>query len=197
MQKIIYKLPKEFISRIKMFFPAVSVRILNALTQPRATTFRINRIKIDHTGWKKYMTENQIRAQQVSWFPDAFILKNMSQRELQETNAYTEGKIYLQNVSSMVPVLLLNLKASELILDLCAAPGSKTTQMVSLTSNQAQVVAVEKVQSRYYRLRANCERQGASSVRCMLGDAGTIARKFPEHFDKVLLDAPCSSEGLF
>ncbi len=197
MNKIAYKLPKEFISRINTFLPKVSVRILNALTASPLTTFRINRIKIDIARWKMYMKQEHILTQSVSWSKEAFILKNMSQRQLQETSAYQEGLIYLQNLSSMVPVILMKPAPGERILDLCAAPGSKTTQIASITDNKASIVAVEKIRPRFFRLRANVEKQGVTSARLMLGDGNAIARKFPEYFDKVLLDAPCSSEGLF
>jgi 16S rRNA (cytosine1407-C5)-methyltransferase len=135
--------------------------------------------------------------QTVPWYEAVFILKNLSLKELSQSALYQEGKIYLQGLSSMLPALVLAPKPGEKVLDLTAAPGSKTTQMASLMQNQGEIVAVEKVKPRFFKLKKNLELQGATCVKPILSDAERIWRRFGEYFDKVLLDAPCSSEAGF
>lgn len=196
MKKELYKLPAEFIKRIETQYPKWSQGILTSFANESPTTFRINRIKTTRDAFRQYMKKNLIHAENVAWYDEAFILKKMTQRELQETEAYKSGWIYLQNLSSMVPPLILDPKPGENILDLCAAPGSKTTQIASMTDNGARIVAVEKIKPRFYRLRANCELMDAK-VELILGDGSYCTNEYYEHFDKVLVDAPCSSEGQF
>ena len=97
----------------------------------------------------------------------------------------------------MVPPILLSPQSEECILDLGAAPGSKTLQLAELMGNQGNIWAVESVRGRFFRLRDNLARHGAENVQTHLADGTRIWRRHPEHFDRVLLDAPCSSEGRF
>ena len=97
----------------------------------------------------------------------------------------------------MVPPILLSPQSEECILDLGAAPGSKTLQLAELMGNQGSIWAVESVRGRFFRLRDNLARYGAENVQTHLADGTRLWRRHPERFDRVLLDAPCSSEGRF
>jgi len=96
----------------------------------------------------------------------------------------------------MLVPLVLNPRSGDRILDLCAAPGAKTAQIAALAP-QAQIVAFEKSRTRYYKLLNNLKIQGVEGVRVMLYDGIWVRKKYPEYFDKVLIDAPCSVEGRF
>ena len=93
----------------------------------------------------------------------------------------------------MIPPFIVNPKPQELILDMTAAPGGKTTQMAALSNNQAMITATEKNKIRSDRLKYNIEKQGAKKINILNVDA----RKLDEYFkfDKILLDAPCSGSG--
>ena len=196
MKKQIYKLPADYIAAVETYYPKHARTILRAAAYLPRTTFRINRLRASLSRFRAYCREQHIHYEKVSWYEDAFILRHPSQRQLQETRCYTDGWIYLQNLSSMVPPLLLDPQPGEKILDLCAAPGSKTTQIASMTGNNAEIVAVEKIKPRFYRLRANCERMGVrASLICR--DGSKAVYDCHDYFDKVLVDAPCSAEGLF
>jgi 16S rRNA (cytosine1407-C5)-methyltransferase len=97
----------------------------------------------------------------------------------------------------MIPPILLSPRRQEKILDLCAAPGIKTTQIACLAGEAIELVAVEKIKNRYYKLLANLKTQGVNSVRAYLMNGVLVKKRFPEYFDKVLLDAPCSCEAGF
>jgi tRNA (cytosine49-C5)-methyltransferase len=195
-KETIYQLPKDFIERIQHYFPKHARVILSSYARASKTTFRLNAIKTDRRTLVRELKSAHILTDSVPWNPDAFVLKNMSLRDLQKKDIYKNGHIYVQNLSSMVPPLILDAREGERILDMCAAPGSKTTQMAAMSANKAEIVAIEKIQPRFYRLKANCALLGAQ-VKIICGDANRVAREYPDYFDKVLLDAPCSSEGLF
>jgi 16S rRNA (cytosine1407-C5)-methyltransferase len=97
----------------------------------------------------------------------------------------------------MVPPLVLDPAPGELVLDLTAAPGSKTTQMACLMGGTGRIVANDNNRVRYFKLKANVERQGAANVEVLCRYGESLGRLYPERFDRVLVDAPCSAEGRF
>ncbi|MCD6106375.1 MAG: RsmB/NOP family class I SAM-dependent RNA methyltransferase [Thermoplasmata archaeon] len=103
------------------------------------------------------------------------------------------GLYYLQEHSAMFPVVVLDPRPGERILDMTAAPGGKATQIAEHIGNLGTVVAVERSRRRIKALRANVDRMGAVSVMVVQGDARSLG--FREAFDRVLLDPPCSSES--
>lgn len=198
MKDTIYKLPQPFIHKIQKIHPQTFPRVCETFLHRKVPAFRINYLKIDLIELRKELVRQKIKCQELVWPKGSFILKN-DLRALQRTSLYTQGKIYVQNVSSMVPPVLLDVVQDEKILDMCAAPGAKTTQLLSLGAppGNIELVAVEKIRTRYYKLLANLKLQGGDFVKPYLLDAIWVRKKFPEYFDKILLDVPCSCEGLF
>ncbi len=111
--------------------------------------------------------------------------------------AATTGRIYLVNPSSVLAVMALDPQPGETVLDLAAAPGGKTLMTAARMRNTGTITAVDPIKSRYYRMRANLARCGVTNVRCRLEDGREMGRRRPATFDRVLLDAPCSSEARF
>ena len=83
------------------------------------------------------------------------------------------------------------------MLDLAAAPGGKTTLMAALMNNQGVISAVEPVKARYFRLKRNMQAQNVEMVKTYLMDGRAVGNKTPQRFDRIMLDAPCSSEARF
>lgn len=121
------------------------------------------------------------------------IVKNVREDTLKELEVYKKGEIYLQSLSSMLPPIVLEPKENTDILDMCAAPGGKTTELASLTNNNANITACELNKIRIEKLKYNIEKQGATSVYIMQEDGRKINDFFS--FDNILLDAPCSGSG--
>ena len=121
------------------------------------------------------------------------MMKNISEENIKNLNIYKNGEIYLQSLSSMIPPLVLSPKENENILDMAAAPGGKTTQMLALSQNKGFITACEKNKIRAERLQYNLNKQGANRVNVMIKDARQLDDFFS--FDKILLDAPCSGSG--
>lgn len=171
----------------------ITSTIVEGYNSKISTTFRVNTLKTNRQEIEEELKELKIEFETVKWNENAFIVKNANTNEIKEANIYKEGKIYLQNLSSMIPPITLNPKEKENILDMAAAPGGKTTQMACLSNNKAMITACEKNKIRADRLKYNLEKQGASRVSVMLKDSRKLDDFFS--FDKILLDAPCSGSG--
>ena len=111
--------------------------------------------------------------------------------------AHAAGAFYLQEASAMVSVSVLRPQPGERILDLCAAPGSKTTQIAAAMMGKGLLVSNEPEPSRAKVLAANLERMGASNAIATNAYPDALAARWPEYFDAILCDAPCSGEGMF
>lgn len=192
------KLPTDFIQNIYELYDPLKVdQILQGMMNPRNTTIRVNTIKYNIQDLIRYFKEKNIKFERVLWYRDALIIKNATEKELQKLEIYEKGYIYLQSLSSMVPPLVLNPKKGEKVLDLTAAPGSKTTQMAALMENEGYILANELDKIRSERLQYNVKSQGAEIVEVINGRGEKIGNSYTEYFDKVLLDTPCSGEGRF
>lgn len=156
----------------------------------RPTTLRINRLKAE-------ALDLGFTLESIPWYRDAFILRSGDLRSLTETLEYKEGKLYVQSLSSMMPPLILDPKPGDRVLDLAAAPGSKTTQMAAMMKNQGLIVANDTSHVRRYRLDANLKIQGVTIATIEKEDGRSLWKKYPEYFDKTLVDVPCSMEGRF
>ena len=168
-------------------------KIIDGYSKNRLTTFRVNTIKSNNEEIEEVLNRENIEYEKSNISNEAYILKNVDESKIQELEIYKEGKIYLQSLSSILPPIILHPEQNNDILDMAAAPGGKTTQMAAITDNKAHITACEMNTIRAERLKYNIEKQGASSVYCMVKDARNIDDFFS--FDQILLDAPCSGSG--
>jgi 16S rRNA (cytosine1407-C5)-methyltransferase len=199
MRSEIKNLPEVFLERFKKIVPQGKFdQLANTFCEPKPATFRVNTLKTSREVVReKLEAAGNLRVEPVSWYGDAFILREGRLRELQETDVYKNGEIYVQNLSSMIPPIVLEPAPGERILDLTAAPGSKTTQIACLMNGEGEIVANDNDKVRFFKLKATTELQGAQNVKLSLRYGESFGREFPESFDRVLLDAPCSAEGRF
>ncbi|HEU4389884.1 MAG TPA: 16S rRNA (cytosine(967)-C(5))-methyltransferase RsmB [Blastocatellia bacterium] len=161
---------------------------------PPATAFRINVRSSANTALALLETEG-VRARPSPLVDGAFVVE--SGRITPDSEAVTRGLIYLQDEASQAVSLMLDPQPGERVLDLCAAPGSKTTHIASLARDQAWVIACDLRPRRLLTLTASCRRLGLTSIDALAADAGEPL-PFAErsvHFDRVLVDAPCSGTG--
>lgn len=192
------KLPLDFINEIyNIFNSRVADKILSGMTEKRMTTLRVNTLKYNIKNLMKNLEDNNIQYEQVSWYGDSLIIKNASEKELQRLDIYKNGYIYIQSLSSMIPPIILNPKEGEKVLDLTAAPGSKTTELAAIMNNNGYILANEIDKIRVDRLKYNINLQGAHIAKVENKNGVIIGDEYPEFFDKILLDTPCSGEGRF
>ena len=191
-------LPPRFLDRLRAVVGAGRFAAVAAtFAAPQRVAFRLNPLRADPAATLAALRAGGLDPAPVGWYPHAFTLPPEARAALLATDAVATGAAYLQNLSSMVPPLVLGAEPGERVLDLAAAPGSKTLQLAALAGPTAEIAAVEVVRDRFFRLRANLAAGGAGFVRTYLQDGTRVDRYRPGHFDRVLLDAPCSTEGRF
>jgi 16S rRNA (cytosine1407-C5)-methyltransferase len=117
------------------------------------------------------LEEQGFKVRQVPWYKDAFVLLNKSKRELTETELYKQGKIYIQSLASMVPPLVLGPLPGERVLDLTAAPGSKTSQMAMMMNKTGELFANDNNKVRFFKLKHNMELLGVIDSVTKTGDS--------------------------
>lgn len=168
-------------------------QIIQGYRASRKSSFRVNTLKANREEIASVLQKNHIPYEQVSTFQDAFAFEKQYEQQIRNLEIYEQGKVYFQSLSSMLPVLILEPKEKEDILDMAAAPGGKTSQISAITNGKAYITACEKNPIRAERLRYNMQKLGIPSVNILVKDARKLDDAFS--FDKILLDAPCSGSG--
>ena len=188
----------SYVARLAEFLaPADLEQVLAAGTSESRTAFRVNTLRARVDEVRAELEREGFELQALDWRDDAFHVAPDARRALTESAAVLEGRIWIQNPSSMIPATVLDAQPDERVLDLCAAPGSKTLQLACMMQGRGHLAAVESSKPRFFRMKANFESQGARFVRTYLKDGAHVWRAVPEFFDRVLVDAPCSGEGRF
>ncbi len=191
-------LPDTFLDRLRRIVPPDTYEaVLASFAAPQATGFRVNTLRASAAEVVGALEADGLHLNPVAGLPGGYWVDAAERAALLGSDEAAGERLYVQNLASQLPPVLLDPQPGEHVLDLCAAPGSKTRQLVCLMRDEGEVAAVEVVRGRFFKLRANLEAQGATSVRTFQRDGATVWRHRPEHFDRVLLDAPCSTEGRF
>jgi len=164
-------------------------------------SIRCNTLKISVEELKKRLENYGWKLKQpILNHPEIFTIENkLSPGELGKTKEHLLGYYYVQEISSMLPMLILKPQPGELILDLCASPGSKTTQAATMMNNSGSIIANEVSMGRIGILSSNLERCGVANTIVTRKEGVALCHKLLKSsklkFDKILLDAPCSGEG--
>lgn len=189
-------LPELFLTRLKEIVPVDQLPgVLKTFAAPESTAIRINLLKTGLKEGREYLADLGIPFSIHPATAEVCLVSVQAKQQLREDQKFQAGALYWQAPSSALPAVVLSPQRGDSVLDLCAAPGSKTTQMAAMMENDGKITAVEAVKARFYRLKSVVDLLGAN-VKCVLGD-GRRLRAPEELFDKVLVDAPCSSEGRF
>ena len=181
-------LPEAFLQRMEAQLGSEYPAFLESLERPRAVALRFNPLK----GERPVLP---FVGAPVPWEPEGFYYDPQTRPGL---HVYHEaGVYYLQEASAMAPVALLDPKPGERVCDLCAAPGGKTTQIAGRMLGRGFLVCNEINPKRAKILSRNIERMGVANALVTNEHPETLASRFPGFFDRVLVDAPCSGEGMF
>lgn len=166
------------------------------LSTQRRQSIRINTLKGTQDDIVAKLNESNWQGMQYPWMHEGFTL-DVPVTDIRNSEIVMSGEVFIQNAASWLPVLALDPKPGERILDVCAAPGGKTSHIAAISQNQAYIWANDNSRPRLAKMQANLGRLDAKVERFTLFDATALARKLDgEQFDKILLDAPCSGEGL-
>ena len=159
----------------------------------RPVTLRANTLKASAEQVAAALEGAGIGYARVPWYPDAFVLDEVRERAVWKLDIYRAGGVYLQSLSSMIPALVLGPRAGADVLDMCAAPGGKTSQMAALAGGAVHLTACEMNGPRAEKLQHNLGKLGADHVQLMRCDARRLDEFF--RFDQILVDAPCTGTG--
>lgn len=176
----------------KSYSPKDVERIVDGCAK-RKTTLRSNALKATCGEIEGVLREAGIGFSHPSWYADAFVIEGAREDAIRALAAYEEGKVYLQSLSSMLPPLALEVAPGTDILDMCAAPGGKTTQIAAIGGRGTHVTACEMSAPRADKLEHNLAKQGCGNVTVLRQDARRLDGFF--RFDRILVDAPCSGSG--
>jgi len=168
--------------------------------RPLRPSLRVNTLKISVDDFLALASRYQWDLEPVPWCAEGFWINRHALDESRLGNALSHlaGLFYIQEASSMLPVTALFAHDTQpaLVMDVAAAPGSKTTQIAAMMENRGGIVANEYSASRVKVLHANISRCGVSNTALTHFDGRVFGAALPETFDAILLDAPCSGEGV-
>ncbi len=197
-----YSPKPQFIERMRLLLNGeedVKRFFETAKTLPKKS-IRVNTLKIFPEDLvKRLKAKNWDIIQPFKDYPEIIIINSILEPgELGKAKEHILGYYYAQEITSMMPILALAPKPDETLLDLCAAPGSKTTQSAALMKNSGTIIANDVSIGRIAILSANLERAGATNSIITRHDGIELCKKLKKlnmKFDRILVDAPCSGEG--
>ncbi len=169
-------------------------KLLEANEKPLNQSIRVNTLKTSVVRLKERLESKDFKLRSIEHIPYGFEVIE-SKLNLGSTHEYLQGYYYLQNIASMFPALILNPKPTDVVIDMCAAPGSKSTHLAQIMENQGTLILIEKNRNRIPPLDLNLRRMGISNSIILNFNAIKLAQ-LRTKADKVLLDAPCTGEGL-
>lgn len=180
----------------KLFGEEAVTHYSKYLEDDPAYYLRCNSLKINRDDVQKNLLDNYgIITEPISEIAEA--LKVIGDRTLiGKTLEHSIGEYYIQSLSSMIPPLVLNPQPDDKVLDLCSAPGSKTTQIAALMQNKGTLLVNEIQLDRLKTLVFNLERMNVVNAGVIHSKGEVLSRFFQNHFDKILVDAPCSGLGI-
>ncbi len=185
-------LPKEFEERMQRMLGEEYPEFADSYDKEKFQALRVNTLKGDKS---EFMEKAPFHLKPVLWEANGFYYES---EDAPGKHPYHEaGVYYIQEPSAMAPVPFLEIKPGEKVLDLCAAPGGKSTQIGVALQGEGILVSNEIHPARAKILSENIERMGIRNALVTNETPEKLAEIFPGYFDKILVDAPCSGEGMF
>jgi 16S rRNA (cytosine967-C5)-methyltransferase len=192
---IIYSHPLWIIKRwLKIFGYEDTLKICKANNTIPPLTVRINNLKIDRFKLIKQLEAEGITVEKGQFAEEALYLKGLT--NVSESAFFKDGLLQVQDESSMLVSHLLNPQSGEFVMDICSAPGGKTSHIAQLMHNTGIVISMDINEKKINNIFDNSQRLGISIVKPVKHDATKIQREYLNIADKVLVDAPCSCLGV-
>lgn len=179
---------------IKQYGEEDAIRILNGLNLTPKVTVRVNSLKGDFDEVFEELEEFGYNVEEGYICPEAISIKGG--KSVEDNKVFNEGKITVQDESAMLVAPLLDIAHDETVLDLCSAPGGKTTHIAELLENTGKVLAFDLHENKLGLIEENCKRLGIKNVELKQMDATKIDVNLIGAGDKILLDVPCSGLGI-
>lgn len=186
------ELPVSFLDSMKVLLGEEYQEYLDSFEKDRWHGLRVNTLKVDARQFQK-MVPYALRG--IPWISNGFYYEET--QRLAKDAYYFAGLYYLQEPSAMTPASLLPIEPGDMVLDLCAAPGGKSTELGARLQGKGMLVANDISNSRAKALLKNLELFGIPNICVTSETPEKLVSIFPQFFDKILIDAPCSGEGMF
>ena len=187
-----YSHPSWLVKKIKHNYPEHFQQIFTANNTQAPMTLRVSK-RLDTQSYQQALSAQGIESRAVRLCPQGLVLE--SAVAVNKLPDFDQGACYVQDLSAQLCASLLDPKDDERILDACAAPGGKTTQLAE-AAPKAQILALDSDQTRLERIGENAKRLKIGNIDTMVGDASVQDWWEGQVFDKILLDAPCSATGV-
>ena len=191
-------LPEAFLSRVRAQLGAEYPQFLQSYDRPRVVGLRLNPLKLPNLpepGTCPEPLTGHYGLEPIPWVPTGYFYDPQTRPGLDPL--HEAGAYYLQEPSAMAPAELLDPRPGERVLDLCAAPGGKSTQLAGKMQGQGLLVCNEYNPKRAKILSQNLERLGVANALVLNETTARLADRFPCWFHRIMVDAPCSGEGMF
>jgi 16S rRNA (cytosine967-C5)-methyltransferase len=189
---VFYSHPAWMVKRwVARYGFADTEKLLAANNEKPELTLRVNRLKSDVQSVIAYLDQHQVPHTK-SPYLDYFI-KVRHLADISQSEAFRQGLFTVQDESAGLPCLLLSPQPGERIVDLCAAPGGKTTFIGEIMKNSGEIVAVDKYESKLHLIKESCDRLGIRNVKTVADDGASYQGEIA---DRVLVDAPCTGLGV-
>lgn len=183
-------LPEKYAERIRASL-ADADSYMECMAQPPAKGARVNSLKISD---EEFLSRGFLQTEgKVPWAEHGYYIAD---EKPGKSIYFHAGLFYVQEPSAMCAAPLLDAKPGERVLDLCSAPGGKGTQLAAAMRGAGILVLNEKIPSRAEVLSENVERMGIANAVVLCADPAALEERFCGYFDKILVDAPCSGEGM-
>lgn len=187
-------LPIEFENRMKELLKDEYEDYISSMADDNIRALRVNTLKGSRDEFFKKNPWGISENDKVAWCPNGFYFKdNVSGKH----PYHQAGAFYIQESSAMSVAEMLNIKPGDTVLDLCASPGGKSTQIAAYLDNKGILVSNEPIPERARNLAENIERMGIANSLVISAYPDEIEDRFKECFNKIVVDAPCSGEGMF
>lgn len=190
-----YSFPQWLVdSWVKEYGFADTEKLCEYFNSPAQTWVRVNTLKSSADEIKSAFDSLNVNYVQHPQLPEAFCVKSL--QKIKQSSLFKQGKIIVQDLSAMLPALILNPEKDMRVLDMCAAPGGKTTYLSAIMNNSGGIMACDLHPHRVELIERNVQRLGVKNVHCYTGDATALPDNCFVRFDAILLDAPCSGLGV-
>lgn len=185
-------LPKQFKDRMEELLGDEYKDYLESYHKPYYGGIRVNTLKLSP---EEFEHLSPFSINRIPWISNGYYVDVNEQPSRHPY--YYGGLYYIQEPSAMTPASLLPIEPGDMVLDLCAAPGGKSTELAAKLKGQGLLVSNDISNSRAKALLKNIELSGIKNALVLSESSGKLEKYFPEYFDKILVDAPCSGEGMF
>lgn len=190
-----YSFPQWMIDGwVKEYGFADTEKLCNYFNSPAHSWIRVNTLKASVEQVLEELKKLGVDHKQHDVLKEAIWVSSL--QRVKESKLFDKGFIIVQDFSAMIPAMILEPTKNMRVLDMCAAPGGKTTQLSAIMDNSGGIVACDLHPHRVRLIEQNAKRLGASNIRCIAHDATALSKIFTNSFDGVLLDAPCSGLGV-